>query len=87
MKTAIGTTSASAAKRVAKVWNRNDPTPIAPRIATRRRATGISASRLRRHITNAAIRKAAFVTAFSGSAQNPGSVRSQYPSIDAAQST
>jgi hypothetical protein len=79
MKSAIGMTSASSAQRTARVWNRNEPTPTTATRALSRRA-GLSPVRARRTCAAAraaAIRKAPFDRALTGSAQKPGSLRSQ----------
>ena len=75
MNPRIGSTSISAVSRFAWVWNRKDPSPITTSKADKTRPTGIPS--VRRHITQPASRKAAFVTAFTGSAQYSGPVRSQ----------
>ena len=71
----MGATSAMADQTCAWVWNRKLPTPITASTAQSARASGRPP--VRRHITAAAITKAAFVTALTGSAQYPASSLSQ----------
>ena len=80
MYSAIAPWSSHAAQTVASVWNRKLPSPISPISAASTRASrarGGGAPAACRQTIAAAIRNAAFVRAFAGSAQKPGSVRSQ----------
>jgi len=79
MNAAMGMTSASMAAGVAMVWNAKEPRPTATTTAISA-SVGQSRPPVRRHnrkAAAAAMRKAALLSAFVGSAQNAPSRRSQ----------
>gem|GEM_PF-7135030 len=77
MNSAIGITSASIDQCTASVWNRNEPIPTIPVRMASASAGGSPRTSARRQSSAAAIRKAALVSALTGSAQKAGPVRSQ----------
>lgn len=80
MRSAIGTTSASAAQFVAKVWKRKDPIPTSA-VSTASTSTPRSLPRDAASPTPPATRNAVLVSALTGSAQKAGSSCSQEASI------
>jgi hypothetical protein len=74
----IGTVSAYSDQPLAKVWNKNYPTPIAAASPINiHTTTGICRPRATTPAQTAAATKAKLLSALTGSAQNPAPTRSQ----------